>query len=210
MRLAKRVQDLPPYLFAELERKIAERKAAGIDVISLGIGDPDLPTPDVVVAEAQRQVALPDTHQYPSNRGRPRFREAVATFYQRRFGVDPRPRHRDPAAAGRQGGRRPRVLVDARPRRHLPGRRSRLSRVHRLDHAGRRRAGADAAAGREPVPARPGGVWPATSPIAPICSSATTRTTPPARSSRTTSSSAWPASDSIGECRSCTTTPTRS
>ena len=87
MRLAKRVQDLPPYLFAELERKIAERKAAGIDVISLGIGDPDLPTPDVVVAEAQRQVALPDTHQYPSNRGRPRFREAVATFYQRRFGV---------------------------------------------------------------------------------------------------------------------------
>ncbi len=93
MRLARRVSDLPPYLFAELERKIAERRAAGIDVISLGIGDPDLPTPDVVVQEAQRQVALPDTHQYPSNRGRAAFREAVATFYQRRFGVSiPSPR----------------------------------------------------------------------------------------------------------------------
>jgi LL-diaminopimelate aminotransferase len=88
MRVAKRVTDLPPYLFAELERKISERRVAGIDVISLGIGDPDLPTPATVVAEAQRQVALPDTHQYPSNRGRARFREAVASFYQRRFGVE--------------------------------------------------------------------------------------------------------------------------
>ena len=87
MRVAKRVTDLPPYLFAELERKIAERRAAGIDVISLGIGDPDLPTSAAVVEEAQRQVALPDTHQYPSNRGRAQFREAVATFYERRFGV---------------------------------------------------------------------------------------------------------------------------
>ena len=179
MRLAKRVQDLPPYLFAELERKIAERKAAGIDVISLGIGDPDLPTPDVVVAEAQRQVALPDTHQYPSNRGRPRFREAVATFYQRRFGVDPRPRHRDPAAAGRQGRGRPRVLVDARPGRIClaadPG-----YPVYTGTAAGRRRAGADAAAAENDF--QPDlEAFGRTSPIAPICSSATTRTIPPAR-----------------------------
>ena len=82
MRLAKRVQDLPPYLFAELERKIAERKAAGIDVISLGIGDPDLPTPTWWWRRPSARWALPDTHQYPSNRGRPRFREAVATFYR--------------------------------------------------------------------------------------------------------------------------------
>jgi LL-diaminopimelate aminotransferase len=88
VRVAKRVQALPPYLFAELERKIEERRRAGIEVISLGIGDPDLPTPAAVVAEAQRQVARPDTHQYPSNRGRPEFREAVATFYRRRFGVE--------------------------------------------------------------------------------------------------------------------------
>ncbi|HEY0389811.1 MAG TPA: LL-diaminopimelate aminotransferase [Gaiellales bacterium] len=88
MRIAKRVTQLPPYLFAELERKIEEKRKAGVDVISLGIGDPDLPTPDAVVAEGQRQLARPDTHQYPSNRGRPAFREAVADFYRRRFGVD--------------------------------------------------------------------------------------------------------------------------
>ena len=88
MRIAKRVTQLPPYLFAELERKIEEKRKAGVDVISLGIGDPDLPTPDAVVAEGQRQLARPDTHQYPSNRGRSAFREAVADFYRRRFGVD--------------------------------------------------------------------------------------------------------------------------
>ena len=88
VREAKRVAQLPPYLFAELERKIADRRKAGADVISLGIGDPDLPTLDVVVQEAERQVARSDTHQYPSNRGRAAFREAVAAFYKRRFGVD--------------------------------------------------------------------------------------------------------------------------
>jgi LL-diaminopimelate aminotransferase len=87
VRIAQRVQALPPYLFAELERKIAERRAAGIEVISLGIGDPDIPTPANVVEEMQRQVARPETHRYPSNRGLAGFREAVATFYERRFGV---------------------------------------------------------------------------------------------------------------------------
>ena len=87
MRPAARVQSLPPYLFAELERKIEERRQAGIEVISLGIGDPDVPTPAAVVAEAQRQVARPENHRYPSNRGLREFREAVATFYARRFGV---------------------------------------------------------------------------------------------------------------------------
>jgi LL-diaminopimelate aminotransferase len=88
MRIAQRVTQLPPYLFAELERKVDEKRRAGVDVISLGIGDPDLPTAAAVVEEAQRQVARPDTHQYPSNRGRPAFRQAVADFYGRRFGVD--------------------------------------------------------------------------------------------------------------------------
>ena len=87
MRIAQRVQALPPSLFAELERKIAERRAAGIEVISLGIGDPDIPTPANVVEEMQRQVARPQTHRYPSNRGLAAFREAVAAFYKRRFGV---------------------------------------------------------------------------------------------------------------------------
>jgi LL-diaminopimelate aminotransferase len=74
-------------MFAQLERKIAEKKAAGIDVISLGIGDPDTPTYAPIVAAAQAAVADPSTHQYPSNRGRAEFREAVAAFYARRFGV---------------------------------------------------------------------------------------------------------------------------
>jgi LL-diaminopimelate aminotransferase len=104
MRIAKRVEQLPPYLFAELERKIEERRAAGIDVISLGIGDPDLPTPDLVVAEAQRQVARPENHQYPSNRGLAVFREAVADFYARRFGVTLDPdREVLPVLGGKEG-----------------------------------------------------------------------------------------------------------
>src|SRR5947209_18925815 len=87
MRSSSRIERIPPYLFAELERKIAAKKAAGIDVISLGIGDPDTPTYTPIVAAAQRAVADPSTHSYPTNRGRAEFREAVAAFYQRRFGV---------------------------------------------------------------------------------------------------------------------------
>ncbi len=87
MRPSSRLEKIPPYLFAELERKIAEKRAAGIDVISLGIGDPDTPTYPAIVEAAQAAVADPSTHQYPSNRGRQDFREAVAEFYQRRFGV---------------------------------------------------------------------------------------------------------------------------
>jgi LL-diaminopimelate aminotransferase len=87
MQPSSRLAQIPPYLFAELERKIAEKQAAGIDVISLGIGDPDLPTFPPIVSAAQRAVADPGTHRYPSNRGRAEFREAVADFYERRFGV---------------------------------------------------------------------------------------------------------------------------
>ncbi len=87
MQPSKRLTRIPPYLFAELERKIAEKRAAGVDVISLGIGDPDTPTYPKVVAAAQAAVADPATHQYPSNRGRADFRQAVADFYARRFGV---------------------------------------------------------------------------------------------------------------------------
>jgi LL-diaminopimelate aminotransferase len=87
MRPSSRLARIPPYLFAELERKIAAKQAEGIDVISLGIGDPDRPTYSPIVAAAQRAVADPGTHRYPTNRGRAEFREAVAAFYERRFGV---------------------------------------------------------------------------------------------------------------------------
>jgi LL-diaminopimelate aminotransferase len=88
MRHSQRLDRLPPYLFAELERKIAAKKAQGVDVISLGIGDPDTPTPDVVVNALAKAAQDPGTHQYPSNRGRPEFREAFASFYRSRFGVE--------------------------------------------------------------------------------------------------------------------------
>jgi len=85
---SRRLAAIPPYMFAELQRKVAAKREAGIDVISLGIGDPDHPTFPHIVEAMRDAVADPGTHQYPSNRGRPEFREAFARFYDRRFGVD--------------------------------------------------------------------------------------------------------------------------
>jgi LL-diaminopimelate aminotransferase len=87
MRPSERLNRIPPYLFAELERKIAAKKAAGVDVISLGIGDPDRPTPALIVEAMQEAVTEPETHRYPSNRGRQDFRQAFSDFYARRFDV---------------------------------------------------------------------------------------------------------------------------
>jgi LL-diaminopimelate aminotransferase len=87
MRPSSRLEKIPPYLFAQLENKIAAKRAAGIDVISLGIGDPDTPTFPPIVAAAQQALTDPATHRYSTNRGRQDFRRAVAEFYQRRFGV---------------------------------------------------------------------------------------------------------------------------
>jgi len=88
VKFARRLDEVPPYLFAELERKIEEKERAGIDVISLGIGDPDLPTPEPVIRALSEAAHDPSTHQYPSNRGTDEFREAAAGFYERRFGVE--------------------------------------------------------------------------------------------------------------------------
>jgi LL-diaminopimelate aminotransferase len=88
MRFARRLDQVPPYLFAEIERRIEGMRAEGVDVISLGIGDPDLPTPPTVIEALRRAVERPETHQYPSNRGLAAFREAVAAFYADRFGVE--------------------------------------------------------------------------------------------------------------------------
>ncbi len=100
MRPSERLSRIQPYLFAELERKIADRQAAGVDVISLGIGDPDTATYPEIVAAGQRAVADPATHRYPTNRGRLDFREAVAAFYQRRFAVALDPEREVMAALG--------------------------------------------------------------------------------------------------------------
>jgi len=84
---ARRLARIPPYLFAEIDRKVQEKKAAGVDVISLGIGDPDLPTPPRIVSALQAAAADPANHQYPSYFGLPELREAIADWYQGRFGV---------------------------------------------------------------------------------------------------------------------------
>ena len=84
---SKRLEAIPPYMFAELERKVADKRKAGVDVISLGIGDPDMPTFPHVVEAMQRAVADNGNQKYPSNRGREELRNALAGFYQRRFGV---------------------------------------------------------------------------------------------------------------------------
>ncbi len=85
---SRRLQAIPPYMFAELARKLEAKREAGVDVISLGIGDPDRPTYPHIVEAMQAAVADPGTHQYPSNRGRAEFREALSGFYGRRFGVE--------------------------------------------------------------------------------------------------------------------------
>jgi len=85
---SRRLEAIPPYKFQELEQQIADKRAAGIDVISLGIGDPDEPTYPHVVEAMQGAVANPAYHQYPSNRGRDEFRQGLSDFYDRRFGVE--------------------------------------------------------------------------------------------------------------------------
>jgi LL-diaminopimelate aminotransferase len=85
---SKRLEAMPPYMFAELERKVAGKRKAGIDVISLGIGDPDRATYPHVVEAMQAAVAENGNQKYPSNRGRDEFREAFSSFYRERFGVE--------------------------------------------------------------------------------------------------------------------------
>jgi LL-diaminopimelate aminotransferase len=87
MRLAKRIEKLPPYLFAEISKKIAAKRAAGVDIVSFGIGDPDIPTPAHIMKSLHEASADPVNHRYPESEGLPEFRKAVADWYQRRFGV---------------------------------------------------------------------------------------------------------------------------
>jgi LL-diaminopimelate aminotransferase len=84
---AQRLGQIPPYLFAEIDRKVQQKKQSGVDVISLGIGDPDLPTPARIVSVLQEAAADPANHRYPSYFGLAELREAIADWYSRRFRV---------------------------------------------------------------------------------------------------------------------------
>ena len=87
MKLARRVEQLPPYLFARISELIARQQANGVDVISFGIGDPDLPTPDYILDSLKQAAEEPANHRYPETEGLPEFRQAVSRWYLRRHGV---------------------------------------------------------------------------------------------------------------------------
>ncbi len=88
MRTAKRMENLPPYLFAEIDRKKEAKQAQGVDVISLGIGDPDRPTPQRIIDAMAEAIKNPKNHQYPSYSGSMPYRKACAEWMNRRFGVE--------------------------------------------------------------------------------------------------------------------------
>src|SRR5512135_583321 len=91
MRLARRMNKLAPYLFVEISRKIAEKKARGEEVISFGIGDPDIPTPPHILNRLIEASRDPVNHRYPESEGLPELRKAIAGWYSRRFGVSLNP-----------------------------------------------------------------------------------------------------------------------
>ena len=88
MRVSERLEKIPPYLFAEIDRKIDEAKAKGIDIISLGIGDPDKPTLAPIVEEMHKAIDNPKNHDYPPYNGTVSFRKAASEWMKKRFGID--------------------------------------------------------------------------------------------------------------------------
>ena len=87
MRLAKRIEKLPPYLFAAISKKIAAKRAAGVDIVSFAIGDPDLPTPSHIIESLIEAARDPANHRYPESEGLPELRKAIAEWYETRFGL---------------------------------------------------------------------------------------------------------------------------
>lgn len=88
MKVSERIEKIPPYLFAEIDRKIAEARAKGCDIISLGIGDPDTPTLQPVIDEMHKAIDDPKNHDYPPYNGTKQFRESAAQWMKKRFGVE--------------------------------------------------------------------------------------------------------------------------
>lgn len=87
-RRASRIENIPPYLFAEVDRKKAQLRARGVDLIDLGVGDPDLPTPSNVVERLSQAARKPEYHRYPDYQGSLEFRRSAAKWFRGRFGVD--------------------------------------------------------------------------------------------------------------------------
>ncbi len=104
MKVARRIAELPPYLFAEIDRIIEEKRSRGVEVINFGVGDPDLPTPSHVVDRLCAEAARPENHRYPSYRGMARYREAAAEWFRNRFGVSLDPEREVLALIGSKEG----------------------------------------------------------------------------------------------------------
>jgi len=104
MKIAQRIETIPSYLFAEIDKKKEEAIKRGVDIISLGIGDPDQPTPNNVIEKLRESVQDPKTHNYPPYTGTVEFRQAVALWYKNRFGVDLDPNNEVMALIGSKEG----------------------------------------------------------------------------------------------------------
>ena len=87
MKMSRRIEHLPPYLFVEINKKIAEKRAKGEDIVSFAIGDPDIPTPPHIIDRLCQAAHDPANHRYPETEGLPELRRAVAEWYKKRFGV---------------------------------------------------------------------------------------------------------------------------
>ena len=103
-KLSKRLQALPPYPFAEIDKKKKKAIAEGKDIISLGVGDPDQPTPKHIVEAAQKALENPKHHHYPFDSGLIDFRKAVSEFYEKRFQVSLSPADQIRACIGSKDG----------------------------------------------------------------------------------------------------------
>ncbi len=104
MKIAQRIQTIPPYLFAEIDKKKEEAIKRGVDIINLGIGDPDQPTPNNIIEKLRESVKDPKTHDYPPYAGTAEFRQAVTLWYKNRFGVDLDPDNEVMALIGSKEG----------------------------------------------------------------------------------------------------------
>jgi LL-diaminopimelate aminotransferase len=88
VRPASRVEQIPPYLFARIDKKKAEVRQKGMDLVDFGIGEPDIPTPGNIITRMLAATQDPQNHRYPSYEGMPEFRQAAASWYKKRFNVD--------------------------------------------------------------------------------------------------------------------------
>ncbi|RMH79311.1 MAG: LL-diaminopimelate aminotransferase [Acidobacteria bacterium] len=104
LEYSQRIKSLPPYLFAQIDKKKREKLVQGVDIIDLGVGDPDIPTPKPIVEAMKRAVEKPEHHRYPSYEGMFSFRQAVADWYKRRFGVELDPEKEVVALIGSKEG----------------------------------------------------------------------------------------------------------